>query len=425
MLRRSMGPIVAACLVLTACRDNSDPIPTSPIAVQNESEGRGFAQRLFAIGTSISAGTCSAGDVAWCQQNSWVAQVIRAMHREPTLPLIAAPGCKAPYAAPLITFKRTSGESVAVSEADVRYSPNEPGVVLPTQNLAIDGATTRDALSQTPETRTDPWGAQIYRRTLPLGESQVSAMEKQNPKFVTVELGANDIMSVHSGIVIEGATFTPFAVWAGQYNQVLDRVGAVTKQALLVGLGRDISKLPSLRPGSELWADRAAFLSAFNVEVSSNCDGSVNLIVVPALVPAAVANGLGRRAAGLTPFVLSCAEGAFNVQDRILTPAEAAAASAQFARMSDHIRGQATLRGYAFFELEVLYGLPKPPFSVVAVMTTGTPYGPNISLDGLHPSAAGQTIIAQAALRAIDDRYNVGVDGAVFGISTSPSVRNP
>jgi hypothetical protein len=70
MLRKSMGPIVAACLVLTACRDNSDPIPTSPIAVQNESEGRGFAQRFYAIGTSISAGTCSAGNVSWCQQNS-------------------------------------------------------------------------------------------------------------------------------------------------------------------------------------------------------------------------------------------------------------------------------------------------------------------------------------------------------------------
>lgn len=425
MLRKSMGPIVAACLVLTACHDNSAPTPTSPIAVRNEAEGRGFAQRLVAIGTSISAGTCSGGNVGWCQQNSWVAQVIRDMYQEPTLPLIAAPGCKAPFAPPLITFKRTSGESVAVPESDVLCSPNEPGVVLPTQNVAIDGATTLDALTRTPELRTDPYGAQLYRRILPLGETQVSAMEKQNPKFVTVELGANDIMQVHSGIVIQGVTFTPFAVWAGQYNQVLDRVGVVTKQALLVGLGRDISKLPSLRRGSELWADRAAFLSAFNVEVSSTCDGSVNLIVVPALVPAAVANGLGRRAAGLTPFTLSCAEGPFNAQDRILTPAEAQAASAQFALMSDHIRGQAALRGYAFFELEVLYGLPKPPFSVVAVMTSGTPYGPNISLDGLHPSAAGHTIIAQAAVRAIDDRYNVGVDGALYGLSTSPTSPRP
>ena len=93
--------------------------------------------------------------------------------------------------------------------------------------------------------------------------------------------------------------------------------------------------------------------------------------------------------------------------------------------MTDHIRAQATLRGYAFVELEVLYGLPKAAFSVVNLMTTATPYGPNISLDGLHPSAAGHTIIAQAALRAIDDKYDIGFDGGVFGISTSPSIRNP
>lgn len=425
MLRKSMGPIVAACLVFTACRDNSDPIPTSPIAVQNEAEGRGFAQRLFAIGTSISAGTCSDGNVAACQNMSWVAQVIRAMHREPVLPLISEPGCKAPFASPLITYKRTSGESVTVPDATVLCSANEPGVVLPTQNLAVPGALTGEALSQTPATRTDPFGSQLYRRILPLDKSQVSALEALDPKFVTVELGANDVFGTFSGVVIPGGSFVPFNVWAAQYNTVLDRVGAVTNQALLVGLGRDISKLPQMRRGSELWADRAAFLSAFNVDVSANCDGSTNLVVVNVVVPGAVANGLGRRAAGLSPYTLSCAEGPFNVQDRILTPAEEAAVNAHLIQMSDHVRGQAQRRGYAFFELEVLYGLPKPSYSVVAQMTTGTPYGENISRDGIHPSAAGHAIIAQAALRAIDDRYNVGMDGAQFGISTSPSIRNP
>jgi lysophospholipase L1-like esterase len=93
--------------------------------------------------------------------------------------------------------------------------------------------------------------------------------------------------------------------------------------------------------------------------------------------------------------------------------------------MTNHIRGQAAARGYAYIELETLYGIPKAPFSVVTLMTSGTPYGPNISLDGLHPSAAGHAILAQAALRAIEDRYDVGIDGVFFGISTSPSIRSP
>jgi hypothetical protein len=404
MLRKTAGPIVAACLVI-ACRDASDPTPVSPIAVRNEAEGRGFAQRMYVIGTSISAGTCSDGNIGSCQNLSYVAQLIRSMHREPSLPLISAQGCKSPFAAPVISFRRVSGESVTTPEASLSCAPNEPGVTLPTQVLAIPGALTSDALTQTPESRTDAYSSQLYRRILPLGETQVSAFEKAEPKFAVVELGPNDILGVHSGVVIPGASFVPFAVWAGVYNTVLDRVANVTRQGLLVGLGRDIAKLSSLRRGSELWADRAAFLSAFNVDVSPNCDASENLLVVPVLVPSAVGAGLTRRAQGLGPHVFSCAEGAANVQDRVLTPAEAATVNIQLAQMNDHIRGQAATRGFAFVELEVLYGIPKAPFSVVALMTSGTPYGPNISLDGLHPSAAGHAIIAAAALRAINDRY--------------------
>lgn len=424
MLRKSMGPIVASCLVL-ACQDGTTSHPTSPIATQNESEGRGIGQRFYAVGTSISAGTCSDGNVTGCQNMSWVAQVIRAMHREPVLPLIAGAGCRAPFASNLISFQRTSGESVTVPDATVLCSANESGVVLPTQNLAIPGALTGDALATTPEMKTDPYGSQLYRRFLPLGESQITALEKLDPKFVSVELGANDILGILGGVVAPGVTFVPFSVWASQYNTVLDRVGAVSKQVLLVGLGRNIAQLPNLRRGSELWGDRAAFLAAFNVEVSANCDGNANLVVVNVVVPGAVANGLGRRAAGLPPFVLSCAEGHNNVQDRILTPSEAAIVDAHLVQMSNHVRAQAALRGYAFIELEVLYGIAKAPYNVVAQMTTGSPYGPNISLDGIHPGAAGHTIIAAAALRAIDDRYNLGLDGVALGISTSPSIRNP
>jgi lysophospholipase L1-like esterase len=425
MLRKTMGPIVAACLVLVACNDASAPLPTGPTIGRNEAEGRGFAQRLYAIGTSISAGTCSDGNIASCQNMSYVAQLVRAMHREPTIPFIGGTGCKSPFASPIISFKRVSGESVTLPEASLSCAPNEPGVVLPTQMLGVPGALTGDALVMTPENKPDAYGAKLYSRILPPGESQVSAFEKAEPKFAVIELGPNDILGVHSGAVVPGVTYVPFSVWSQQYNAVLDRVTAVTKQGLLIGLGRDIAKLPSLRRGGEFWQDRAAFLSAFNVEVSADCDGSTNLLVVPIIVPSAVGAGLTRRAAGAGPHVLSCAGGAANVQDRVLTPAEVATVNNQLVQMSDHIRAQAAARGYAFVELEVLYGIAKPPFSVVSVMTSGTPYGPNISLDGLHPAAAGHTIIANAALQAIDERYALGINGVAPGNSTSPSAGHP
>jgi hypothetical protein len=426
LFRGSVLPILAASLAVSACQDAAEPVaPLGSVVAPNQAEGRGFAQRLYAIGTSISAGTCSDGNIASCQQNSWVAQIIRAMHREPSLPLISVPGCKSPYASPLITFARISGESVLLPDDALSCAPNEPGVTLPTQVFAVPGALTHEALSETPDGRPDPsYGRSLYHRILPPFETQVSALEDANPKFVTVEFGANDIMGIHGGRVIPGLSFVPFAVWASFYNQVLDRVGAITKQALLVGLGRDISKLNSLRFGSELWSDRAAFLSAFNVEVDANCNGNTNLIVISAVVRFAVANGLQRRAASLPPFIMSCAEGPANVEDRVLTPAEVLVVNTQFDQMTDHVLAQATLRGYAFMDLEVLFSIPKAPFSVVTFMTGSQPYGPYVSLDGLHPTAAGQTLIAQAALQAIEARYDIGFEDALLSLSAGSAVRN-
>jgi lysophospholipase L1-like esterase len=410
-LRRSIVTLIAAALV-TACVDASDPVaPANLKPATNEAEGRGFAQRLYAIGTSISAGTCSDGNVSSCQQNSWVAQLIRAMHREPTLPLIQAPGCKSPIAAPLSSFVRQSGESLAIPDASLSCAPNESSVTLPTQILAIPGSWTHEAQHQTPATRTDPYGAQLYRRILPLNESQVTALEKVNPKFVTVELGANDILQVVSGIVYPGVTYAPFATWSAVYDDILDRVGAVTKQALLVGLGSDMSKLAGLRRGHEFWADRAGFL-AFNVLVSANCDGNHNLITVPYVVPAAVATGHFYFLNNLGPYTLSCAAASSPItRDNILNASEEAQANALFVQMRDHIRDEAEERGYAYMDLDVLLNTAKPAFSVVTLMTSTTaPYGAYFSFDGIHPSAAGQTLIAQAALQAIEARYKTGFD---------------
>ena len=69
-------------------------------------------------------------------------------------------------------------------------------------------------------------------------------------------------------------------------------------------------------------------------------------------------------------------------------------------------------RGFAFVSLDAVYGQPaaRPPFNVVAVLTTATPWGPLMSLDGVHPSAAGNALIATAAAQALNQTYNLGID---------------
>ena len=96
------------------------------------------------------------------------------------------------------------------------------------------------------------------------------------------------------------------------------------------------------------------------------------------------------------------------IQDYVITADEVGKVKLEALVMSAFIRKQARLHGWAYFELDALYGRPdlKPPFNAIALMTDPvTPYGPYISLDGIHPNAAGHQILAQAAAAAFNAQY--------------------
>jgi hypothetical protein len=114
--------------------------------------------------------------------------------------------------------------------------------------------------------------------------SQVSAMEAQDPKIVSVELGGNDVLGASSGIFLPGVSVVQVPVWAAEYRQVVERVDAAAKHAVLVGLVNDVRSFPSFRTGDELWDARATF-APFNVRVSENCEDSQNLMFVAVRVP--------------------------------------------------------------------------------------------------------------------------------------------
>jgi hypothetical protein len=415
---------IAAALVLAACaRDASAPAGSgngisgsgdAATALSQGSDGRGVFHRYVAIGTSVSMGVQSDGVYASAQETSWPAQLARMAEREITQPYIDGTGCRAPLVAPLASGIRTSGEGAGQDAATLSCSALRSDVEKPVQNLAIAAARTSDALFTTPENITDAGYKHLYSRVLQSGQTQVSSMVAQNPKFVSVEFGGNEVLNARSGIAIPGATIVPVSAWAPLYDRVLDEVESVTKMAVVVGLIQDVATFPGFRRGAELYAERATFLGAFHVQVAADCDGSSNLLFVPVRVPVAVGTGLARRRAGAPPFVLSCAGAPLGVQDYVLTPSEAAVVNDQLAAMNAHIASQASTRGFAHFELESLYGRAdlKPPFSVIAFMTSASPYGAYISHDGIHPNGEGSRIIAEAAAAAINSRYNLGISPA-------------
>ena len=407
-------PAVLAVAALAACADNAVP-PTSAapsadnLAPELVSEGLGVFQRYVSIGTSISMGVQGDGVYAATQQTSWPAQLARLAHRELTLPLIQAPGCSAPFRAPLATGKRLNDESAGLPFLQRQCAPNEPGVVLPTGNVAVDGARTIHALTATPE-NPDPGHASQYPRVLAPGMSQVMAMESQNPKIVSVELGGNDILGVTHGFYYPGATVVPVSVWEPQYREVMARVDAVAKHAVLVGLVNDVRSFPAFRTGAEFWTARATF-APFNVAISPDCENSTNILFVPYIVPVAVGTGAVYASKGFGVYTQSCADSPAPKEDYILDAAGVAATNVQLAAMNAVIKDEAQMRGFAYFPLGALYEGTgaKPAFNAIAIMTTAQPYGPYISLDGIHPSVEGARVLADAAATALNATYHFGI----------------
>ncbi len=419
MFSLSTVRVLGAVLILgvvTACSDEPTTTPTGPgvpVAPVDagvdffRSEGHRALTWYAAIGTSVSMGWASDGVIAASQEQSWPAQLARLAHIDMTVPLIDGTGCQAPFRAPLASGLRISGEAAAAPRAGLACAANVAGVTLPAQNVAVNGATTQDALFTTHESSTDANNKPIYARVLAPGQTQIGALLAQKPKFASVELGANEVLGVRSGIAIPGVSMFPVSAWSPLYTNLVNQVADVARAGVLVGLIRDVSTFPAFRKGAELYADRGAFLAAFHVEVAADCENSPNLLFVPVRVPVAVGTGIARRNAGAPPATLSCTGGPPTLQDFVLTPDEIALVNTQLAQMNLHIRSEAKRVRFAHFELEELYGKPdlKAPFNVVAFMTSAEPYGPYFSLDGMHPSAAGQAVIADAAARAILRRY--------------------
>lgn len=407
MSRPAIRLVALLVVAVAACSDS--PHPTAPPSASFDARAdRDMMKHSAWIGTSITAGICSSGLVARCQDQSWAAQLARFSGRELRIPLVSGTGCKAPIKAPLISFQLESGEPVTVSAADAICEPNAPGVVLPTDVLAIPGANTAHALNMTPELQTDGLGSRQYLRILLPGETQVTLAEKSGAKFISVELGGNDMLTAQVGLLFPGVTYQPYSTWAPVYDQIINRIGTVAKDGILVGLVHDVATFPGLRYGSELWADRVNFQSAFNVAVDANCDNSPNMIFVPAKVVGAVAQGLGRRAAGAGPYTLSCADVPGTV-DYVLSPTDVTTLNGQLSFMNLHIETRAAELGFAHFELDAVYSAPKPTFSVVSLMTGSEPYGPLFTLDGIHPSAAGHRILAEAAAQALNQKYALAI----------------
>ena len=391
-----------AALVIAACSEPlapRKPDPRTPPQEADAPNAQEMFQRYVALGTSNSMGVQSAGIFAVGQRAAWPAQLASRVGASFPLPLVEDPGCNPPLLPPLSADAALVGIFGGGFTGIVMdfCSPLRAGVTLPTGNVAISGADVHDALYSTVESETaaSPRKGELYSRVLPPGYTQVTAMMSEYPTFVSVELAANDVLPASTG---RASAMTPYADWQRDFDQVVDSVRKTGARAVLVGLPNDAANFPSVRRAREFF-NQWAYLLPLGVTVSFSCYFSSNYIFVPGYVLTLLSK---------TPTTATCAD-VPGAADYVITPSDMTAINARMAQINAHIQAKASDNGYAYFSLDALYGLPKIKFNLGDVLFSNQPFGPYISLDGVHPSTLGQSVLADAAVQAINARYGVTI----------------
>lgn len=392
---------LAAALGAAACTDSLAPHRSlragDPARDITPPTAQAVFQRYVALGTSNSMGVQSAGIFAAGQRAAWPAQLAAHVGVPFSLPLEQDPGCGPPLLPPLAGDAALIGAfgNGLIAVVMNTCAPLQAGVTLPTNNVAISGANVHDALYSTIVSQANPRIATLYSRVLLPGETQVTAMLAQNPTFVSVELAANDVLPASTGLI---SVMTPYADWQRDYDQVIATVKSTGARAVLVGLPSNAANFPSIRRAREFF-NQWPYLLTLGISTSFNCYLSSNYLFIPGYLLTVLSK---------TPTTATCAD-VPGAADYVLTASDMSAINARMAQMNAHIQAEAAENGYAYFSLDAVYALPKPSFNLVNVLFSDSPFGPYISLDGVHPSTAGQSLLAAAATQAVNTTYGFAI----------------
>jgi len=397
-MRRSL-PIVL--MTVAAC--TGDARVTAP------ANASAFA-RFVVIGTGLSMGEQSAGVVYESQIAAWPTRLAGRVGVSFRVPAFKTPGCAPPLVAPLSLNRTLAGALAAVP---VQCAGRLGSDALPANSVALSGASAWDALHTSPRSfvmLAPSLDGARYAFVLPSVQTQVQAMQSQNPTLVAVELGAGEVMrAATSGLVTVGASYTQKAAWTlmpasvftPAFDSIADSVAATGARAVFVGVP-PLMSLPAWRAGDLLWQQRAG-LSGYGVEVASDCQGSTNLVNTVALIPPLVA--AARTTGASQP--LSCADRP-GVADFVLTAADAALIAQTITAINAAIKAAADKRQFAYVDVPLFSSevpFAAPPFSAATFLGSDAPFGMATSLDGVQPAAFGHELLADRVSAALNARY--------------------
>ena len=325
-----------------------------------------------AMGDSITAGMQSAGLTAESQDAAFPVLLGQRAGLQVAMPEVADPGCPAPMHSASDPVDPASMNSLSCTRT-------HPEVQSPV--VAVPGARVADVYSTTDSRalRPDPllYSSKLYRLVLGPGRTQLQAALARKPKFITLWVGANDVLLPTLRGHPEQAT--PPSAFRTDYAHLLDALRPSGAHVIVLTVP-DVTRVPALVPLGLLQLTQM---------VDSSCQkkegyfGTLSVMVATQQAP------------------LKCTSGSF------VTLTEFSQARSTVEQYNEIIAQLAAERGMTVYDvnplLDVLPGRPLIP-------TPTSPFGSSFSLDGVHPSSGTHRLLAQRLAALINAQYGTAIN---------------
>lgn len=396
---------LSLCATIAGCSDTKELVrpdaPADPIFTS-----------YAALGNSITAGVQSGGINSTTQSQSYAVLLAQKMGTPFSVPYLQLPGCPPPID-DIITGHRLgdgTGETCAL-----RADRDGQAII---NNVAVPNAISSDP--------TDPLGqgANNALSTLILGgRTQVQRALEARPTFVSVWIGNNDVLAAAvAGILtpLQGVSpgLTDVQTFTQNYSDMMLQLtppgsaesGLFARGSpsagVLVGVV-NVTAIPLFMPAVAILDPQVkAAAEAFtgkSLTVDGSCTPSTQSLIDFRL--------LLEIKAGTQPATIACSPvaGQGLLGDIfVLDAGEIATITQTVAAYNAAIKAQADQLGWAYAD-------PNPALSqlrqsgavplVPDLSNPSAPFGQYFSLDGVHPSAAGQAMLADLIATAINDKY--------------------
>ncbi len=398
----NLARVAAAVAVIgsTACTTTRDVLGVNPPATGD------IFKSYVAIGNSLTAGFQSSGINDSTQRQSYPALLARQMGTQYHYAALAMPGCPAP----VLNFQ--TGAKVGGSTAPpcaLRIGSSVTDVL---NNVGVPDARVLDPVSAT-----SPASNALTTFILG-GKTQVQRALDARPTFVSIWIGNNDVLQAgYTGILtptpgVSNGIVSTQAQFQTSYDLMLKQLTDSMPQlkGILIGVAQ-IGSIPLMTSGAAIFASPAiqAGINAVAgkpVVINANCNGSPALVTTPLLLP--------MIKAGTHPAQISCVKGVDPTDPRVgdlfvLDAQEGATLAAVINGYNAYIKSKADALGFAYFDPNVLLTSLKGTASSSIFPNYASPtapFGTAFSFDGVHPTLAGHTLVANGLIAAINAKYN-------------------